>query len=137
MKQSNKNLYITLTIVFSILHLIFKFLTIGWMTLIFGAVFSAVTLVYFVYGLKFACKEKKEIIDHVLYWLISIFWVLFAFFFVDGGDVSMDIARSQIIKAIPYTPSMIISTVCGGIAVVLLIVAGIIALFRKMEKEKK
>lgn len=137
MKNAEKNSYRTLTIIFAIAYFIFKTWTLGWITLIFGLIFLALGIIYFMYGFKFAGKAKKVDIDYALYWIISISLVLFAFFFVDGGDVSLDVYSSQVIKAIPHTVSAALSFAFGCIMFISLVTAGIIGIVRKTRSKKQ
>ena len=136
MNKSERFFYYIATVLFAWAYFTFKFFTMGWFTLIFGLGFIALGVIYCVYGSKFARKVNKAVVDYTLYWLISIFLVLFALFFIDGGDVSMDVWHSQIIRVIPYTASALISAVCGGVLLILLITAGIIAIVRKVKAKK-
>ena len=136
MNKAEKHFYLTATIIFTLAYAVLKLFTGGLATIIFGLGFIALGVIYYTYGNKFAHKANKEVVDYVLYWLISIFLVLFALFFIDGGDVSMDIWHAQIIRAIPYKASALISAVCGGVLLILLITAGIIAIVRKIKAKK-
>ena len=136
MNKSERSFYFVATALFALAYFIFKFFTMGWLTIIFGLGFIALGVVYCVYGTKFARKVNKAAVDYVLYWLISVFLVLFALFFIDFGDVSVDVWHAQIIKIIPHTASTIISAVCGCITLALMIAAGIIAIARKVKAKK-
>ena len=123
MKTKNKALYLTLTVVFSILFCVCKLHNLGWLSIIAFFPIILYLIFYIIYGSIFANLKNKTKNDYLFFWLISFFFLLSGLLFVDSGDSG---PPSQIIKFIPSNVSLIISLFSALVATILMIVSLII-----------
>lgn len=86
MKAKHKALYISLTIIFSILFCILKLFSFGWGTLIFIPVLAFYLACYIGCGSSFANSNFKTKDGYLLFWLASLSFIATALTFSDAAD---------------------------------------------------
>ena len=117
-KKLARNFYYTITMLFGILFVLFKILTIGWYSAIAFIPLLLYLLFYISFGFKFADLPEKSKSDYIFFWLASLFLLLSGLLFVDFGDYG---PPHQIITFIPYSLSFKLSIVTACITILLIV----------------
>jgi|GEM_PF-1881157 len=105
-KSRNQTLYIILTIAIVAVFCVLKMFTFGWNTMMLFLPMVAYLVFYINYGNMIAKKPVKTTDDYLHFWLVGVFLLLFALFFVDAGDHGPKI---KILEFVPDNISMILS----------------------------
>ncbi len=115
-----KAVFITITIVTLILALYGKLLTMGWITiiLIWLPIIPSHFLLFTSAGILFSITNNKKILDYVSFFALCVTLLIYAFTFVDIGDMSTNKAIYNIAESTLSN----ISITCLIINVVLCIV---------------
>lgn len=118
-KSRNQTLYIILTIVIVAVFCVLKMFAFGWYTIMLFLPMVAYLVFYINYGNMIAKKPVKAIDDYLYFWLVSVFLLLFALFFVDAGDHGPTV---KILKFIPDNISIILSLTSAFFSVFFMVI---------------
>ena len=133
MKMENKKNNTVITVILIILTFIFGFIycylkmhNFGWITLLFSPVLAAYIILYNAGCICSSVIKNRNILDHLRYFLLTIFFLGSGLTFVDYGDAE---PTSKILTTVPDNilqniciATMIITTILSIVSIVLCII---------------
>lgn len=123
-------LYIILTIVFAMIFIALKSITLGIITA-FGAPFVILFFVfYIVTGFRFAGLPKKTAVDYVLYYLTTFFFLFTALTFTDSYDVG---PRMRVVNLFPDSYGILQEKLCYISIALTVVLYVVFAIYRNIK----
>lgn len=124
-----KKTYICFSIIFSILFLFLKLLTLGWYTILFIACIPLYLILYNIAAILTACIKSKTKADHIRFWILSFSFILSGLTFCDFGDTG------PTVKIIRFLPDIVLVIICLC-SIITCVVLSIISIVFYSKKKK-
>ena len=125
-----RTLYTVLTVFFSVVFCILKFLSLGWLTIFLSIPIIIYIVYYIVCGSTFANIKNKTRDDYKSFWRVSFFFLLSGLTFLDFGDYGPPV------RIIPETIMPNAISVCACLFSACATVVLMITFMKRLRKRK-